>query len=914
MKRVAGAIVASLLLSCVGSFAETGPFLVSDPLDYQIRTRDVDPNRVEIRFEPETRARIRGGQLVSLAGVDLSAVEEIRADIPGAVWEHRFTLSEDELDGLRALGEERTRQELPDLNLFGLLVLPSLEDEEASRARLENLLARLNEAHGVAEAWALPKPELAVIHQARFSAAIPRGGDRITPDFSPMQEYLFDPPVGVAADFAWTVPGGKGEGVKMIDLEFGWLFTHEDLKEAWYYGGPPDVSDHGTAVLGEFGGQHNGFGIMGIAPEMGIGAIRVGDLADAIMEAATVLDPGDLYLIEIQVSGPEGWLPMEWISSVFAAIQTTTALGIICIEAGANGTVDLDDPLYGGLFDRRVRDSGAIMVGAGTPYGLEAEGFTDYGSRMDLQGWGSSIVTTGYGDLQGGPPEEHYTAGFGGTSGASPIVTGSVGALQGQALHLFGTPLTPRLAEEILSLTGSPWVGERQIGERPNLEAARERLLLGCGVVTATVRDEDTSEPMPDMFVDVLETGRFAKTGPEGQVVMQLSAESATFHVSGNFYYTEEDFPFTLAAAESLEINLDVNRAPMGSLEGTVMNRDEDPIEGARIVFPGTPLDTLWSAPDGSYAQPEIPENTGYTAVVGMVPTYGVNYTNFDITAEEATIWNPILMEAETFEDGPAGYTATGEWELGEPTFLAPPPFSGSNCWGTNLDGPYGDLVTSVLTSPVFHLPDGDTLRLSFHHWYWVDSEDGGNVQVLDPDMEDWVTVEPIGGYPDDNIIILIYEPGYNGKLEDWEPAIFPLDQYAGRDFQFRFYFRSTIEGHKVGWYIDDIALETDDLTSVDLSTFTFESFRITGSGPNPAARDARISFVMPDARPVTLNVYDVAGHLVRAVSRGTLPAGVHTLSWDGRDQRGRRVPSGVYLYKLSAGSELRTGRILRIR
>lgn len=910
MMRVAVVFLATFM-TWLGSSMEAGA--IAGELGDPFRAQEVDPNNIVVRFEPRTGARVRGGQLVSLAGADLSAVEEIRGSVPGAVWENHFTQGEHRLDALRKLGEDRTRRELPDLNLFARLVLPPLHDDEASLSRLEDLLTQLTKAQPVAEAWSVPIPELAVIHRAHFDVGAPPSPDGITPDFSPMQEYLFGPPVGIAADSAWTFPGGLGEGVKMIDLEFGWLFTHEDLKDPWHYGGDPNVEDHGTAVLGEFGGQHNGFGVMGIAPEMEIGAIRVGDLADAIMEAATVLDPGDIYLIEIQISGPEGWLPMEWLSDVFAAIQTTTALGIICVEAGANGTVDLDGPLYGGLFDRRVRDSGAIMVGAGTPYGLEAEWFTDYGSRMDLQGWGSSIVTTGYGDLQGGDPEERYTAGFNGTSGASPIVVGSVGSLQGMALSLFGTPLMPRMAEEILSLTGSPWVGDKQIGQRPNLGAARERLLLGYGVVTATVRDEDTSEPLSDMFVDVVETGRFAKTGPEGQVVMQLTAESATFRVSGNFYYTEEDFPFTLAHGESLQINLDVNLAPMGSLEGVVMNKSDDPIEGARIVFPDTPLDTLWSGPDGSYEQTGIPENSGYTAIVGMVPEYGATYTNYDITAGEATIWDPVLADAETFEDGPAGYTPTGDWELGEPTFLAPPAFSGSNCWGTNLDGPYGDLVTSVLTSPVIDLSNSSTLTLSFHHWYWVDPDDGGNVQVFDPNENDWVTVEPVGGYPDDNIIILFYEPGYNGELEDWEPAIFPLDQYAGGDFQFRFYFRSTLEGHKVGWNIDDIALDTGEASSVDLSEFTVESFRILSSGPNPSARSAWVSFALPEPRQVRLSLYSVSGQLVRTLVR-QLPAGSHVMSWDGRDDGGRSVPSGMYLYRLSAGKGLRTGRFLRVR
>ena len=102
-------------------------------------------------------------------------------------------------------------------------------------------------------------------------------------------------------------------------------------------------------------------------------------------------------------------------------------------------------------FNRSIRDSGAIIVGAGAPgTAVNARsklGFSSYGSRVDLQGWGSSVVTTGYGNQFSDPnPADvtrDYTNTFGGTSGASPIVAGAAVSLQGVAKELFGTPLLP---------------------------------------------------------------------------------------------------------------------------------------------------------------------------------------------------------------------------------------------------------------------------------------------------------------------------------------------------------------------------------------------------------------------------------------------------------------------------------------
>jgi hypothetical protein len=179
---------------------------------------------------------------------------------------------------------------------------------------------------------------------------------------------------------------------------------------------------------------------------------------------------------------------------------------VICIEAGANGTQDLDHPEWGGIFDRSVRDSGAIMVGAGTPNGLIAEWFTNYGSRMDVHAWGSAIVTTGYGDLYNeGTLQTYYTAGFGGTSGASPMVTGAALVLGGIA-RAAAVPFTPISLRTILHDTGTPYQGTRIIGPRPDLEAAIAQLLQTAAVnPPATVAVPWQIESAPNPFTESIQ-------------------------------------------------------------------------------------------------------------------------------------------------------------------------------------------------------------------------------------------------------------------------------------------------------------------------------------------------------------------------------------------------------------------------
>ncbi len=91
---------------------------------------------------------------------------------------------------------------------------------------------------------------------------------------------------------------------------------------------------------------------------------------------------------------------------------------------------------------RTGRDSGAIFVGAGAPPPLglrpiEARlDFSNYGSRVDVQGWGRKVATLDYGDLQACDDptrDRHYTGEFAGTSSASPIIAGAAVLLEGIA-------------------------------------------------------------------------------------------------------------------------------------------------------------------------------------------------------------------------------------------------------------------------------------------------------------------------------------------------------------------------------------------------------------------------------------------------------------------------------------------------
>jgi hypothetical protein len=86
---------------------------------------------------------------------------------------------------------------------------------------------------------------------------------------------------------------------------------------------------------------------------------------------------------------------------------------------------------------------------------------------------------------------------------------------------------------------------------------------------------------------------------------------------------------------------------------------------------------------------------------------------------------------------------------------------------------------------------------------------------------------------------------------------------------------------------------------------------------PNPFNPTTAIPFTIPAGQAATvvqLTIYDVAGQEVRILLRGEVTGGRHQAIWDGRDDRGEQVGSGVYLYRLESGSHVQTRQMLLIK
>ncbi len=136
----------------------------------------------------------------------------------------------------------------------------------------------------------------------------------------------------------------------------------------------------------------------------------------------------------------------------------------------------------------------------------------------------------------------------------------------------------------------------------------------------------------------------------------------------------------------------------------------------------------------------------------------------------------------------------------------------------------------------------------------------------------------------------------------------------GGHDVRIRFHFVSDATGRYEGVYLDDISLTWTPTGIDDGPNVAPIAFSLGQNYPNPFNPSTIISFYLPSGGEVHLDVFDLLGRHVKTLASGELPAGEHNVTWDGTDETGRDVASGIYLYKLDTpgGSDARRMTLLR--
>lgn len=259
--------------------------------------------------------------------------------------------------------------------------------------------------------------------------------------------------VDINAPEAWDIATGQGITVVVVD---DGVNPHEDFNLSHGYtpglsggdGTSYDLEGHGASVAGIIGGLHNGKGIKGVAPGVTIISINVFAAGYTDSEFATAMedaidDGADVFSLSIWMSDSED---SDIINDAFDYAANSGRGGLGCPIVVAAGNIGSSQDIG---FPANLPY--AITVGQSDPRTNSRYTYSGTGSELDLMAPSvGSVVTT---DLPGliGYDDGDYTFDFGGTSAATPMVSGVA------ALVLSVDPtLTDTEVKNLMNSTASP--------------------------------------------------------------------------------------------------------------------------------------------------------------------------------------------------------------------------------------------------------------------------------------------------------------------------------------------------------------------------------------------------------------------------------------------------------------------------
>jgi hypothetical protein len=240
------------------------------------------------------------------------------------------------------------------------------------------------------------------------------------------------------------------------------------------------------------------------------------------------------------------------------------------------------------------------------------------------------------------------------------------------------------------------------------------------------------------------------------------------------------------------------------------------------------------------------------------------------------------------------GWDRDPGWEFGVPEGLGgelggPDPtsgYTGSNVFGYNLAGDYeNDLPERHLTTEALDCSGLSGVALQFRRWLGVGFPQLDRAAVaVSTDGLDFTTV-----WENTTQIVDL----------DWVPVAIDISELA--DGQPTVYVRWTLgptdaTGRYCGWNLDDI-----EILAYTEPAPTRPRFARVGPNPLVVAQSEEQSLVIdvPGGGETRLRLFDLRGRCVRELLSTNVTPGSQTLAWDGRDGAGRRLASGVYIWRL---------------
>ncbi|MBM4403804.1 MAG: choice-of-anchor J domain-containing protein [Candidatus Cloacimonetes bacterium] len=356
----------------------------------------------------------------------------------------------------------------------------------------------------------------------------------------------------------------------------------------------------------------------------------------------------------------------------------------------------------------------------------------------------------------------------------------------------------------------------------------------------------------------------------------------------------------------------------IGTIAGIVRNPQQQPIVGATIA---TGIHTATTNNSGAYSM-QVPAGTytvtanapgymtgtqtGIIVVTGQTTT--VNFVlqvssqvvvlqeNFEATTFPPTGWNHYITNT-----GPAGTSGVlPTWCRVGTVAMTPPIVPPEGTWHAGIwwDHEHQD---EWLITPQFACPTQANLTFKTYVYRGSVNQDHYYVKVSTNNGQTWTMLWDAtaltGGWTTYTDVLTI-----------------PLTAYAGQNIKLAWHAVDGPgnDGLWYVWFIDQVKVEgvvsNEDVTSPVIQT------ELQGNYPNPFNPETTIRYSVKEATPVTIEIYNVKGQLVRTLVNEAKASGSYSNVWNGMDNNGHSVSSGVYFYKMKAGSYSSTKKMILMK
>jgi len=363
----------------------------------------------------------------------------------------------------------------------------------------------------------------------------------------------------------------------------------------------------------------------------------------------------------------------------------------------------------------------------------------------------------------------------------------------------------------------------------------------------------------------------------------------------------------------------------IGTIAGTVKNQQNAPIMGATVTC-GTITATTNAS--GAYSM-QVPAGTH--SVTASAPGYdSVTHSNVIVVTGQTTTVNFILPPSstiilledsfETYENFALTFAPWTCVDVDQSATYGISGYSFPNCYSPMA---YIIFVPSATTPPltatdVTHT--GNKVAACFasttppNNDWLITPVLNGPTQITfwarsytaQYGLERFkVGVSTTGTNPSD--FTIISGPNFIEAPVDWTEYTYEMEGYTGNAY----IGIQCLSNDAFIFLLDDVTVEKTPLEDPNVPVLATE---LQGNYPNPFNPETTIRYSVKETSPVTIEVYNLKGQLVRTLVNEVKTAGNYSVVWNGRDNHNQPVSSGVYFYKMNAGKYSSTKKMIMMK